>query len=99
MTGRAWWGGVVVAAAHFVAQVATMMFGIGRGLARFDHGGDPTLAERLFEACAMLLQFPLVLLVRSLPVGGSGQWGWMILLANSALWGVAATAVWRLMAR
>lgn len=99
MTGRAWWAGVAVAAGHFVAHVAALTIVIGRGLARFDHGGDPTLAERLFEACATLLQFPLVLLVRSLPVGGSGQWGWLILLANSVLWGVAATAVWRLMAR
>lgn len=99
MTKRALWGGMAVAAAHFVAQLAAMMIVIGRGLARFDHGGDPTLVERFLEACATLLQFPLVLLVRSLPVGGSGQWGWLILLANSALWGVAGTVLWRLTSR
>lgn len=99
MTGQAWWAVAAVAALHFVVQVAALLAAVGRGMARFDQGGEPGIAERLVDGAATLLQFPLVLLARSLPIGGTGQWGWLILLANSALWGVAVIGVWRVAAR
>lgn len=89
MTLRAWWTAVAVAAAHFVVQVAAMVSVIGDGMARFDDAGDPSGSERFLAGIASLAQFPLVSLVRSLPLGGTGHWGWPILLANSALWGAA----------
>lgn len=99
MTGRQWWAGVAVAALHFVIQMVLMLAALSRGMARLEHGGSPGMAEHLLDTVASVLQCPLVLLARALPVGGTGHWGWLFLLANSALWGGLAIGLWRLAQR
>ena len=94
MSRRGWWRVAVLSIVHFVAQTAALVSTIGSGLARFDHGGEPTALEQIGAYAAAALQFPLVSLARALPWGGSGQWSWAILLANSVLWGMACAAAW-----
>ncbi|NBV45848.1 MAG: hypothetical protein EBR86_09470 [Planctomycetia bacterium] len=94
MTGRFWGIVTAVGAVHFVAQVAATILAIG-GLQRFDAGGEAGGVETIAGAAAKILHLPLVTLARMLPLGGTGQWGWGLLVANSLLWGLAIAAMWR----
>lgn len=92
---RRFWGIVTaVAVVHFVAQVAATIMAIG-GLKRFDAGVEVGVVEAFAGAAARILHLPLVTLARMLPLGGTGQWGWGVLVANSLLWGLAIAVAWR----
>jgi hypothetical protein len=89
---RGWRLVLAVATIHLVAQVAAVALALG-GLARFDGGGPAGALEAVGAWAAAILAVPLVTLVKALPIGGTGQWGWLVLVANSLFWGVAINLV------
>jgi hypothetical protein len=81
---------LAVACCHFALQVLALMSSISSTMARFDSGAAPTPTERAVDLLAWIVNLPLVTLATRLPIGPTGAFGWLILLANSAVWGLAA---------
>ena len=85
----------VVTATHLVASVGLVIYTFTAGMARFDSGAPARLLETIAGWLLAVLSFPLVTLLRQLPlVRLRGVSGYALLAANAALWGAAVVA-WR----
>lgn len=74
---------------HLSVHVLCILFSYGASMQSFETSAEPSFGAKLVDLLTNLLSFPLVLLVQQLPIRGTGQWGWMLLVANSLLWGWA----------
>jgi hypothetical protein len=85
----------VVTATHLVASVGLMIYTFTAGMARFDSGTPAGAAETIAGWLSAVLSFPLVALLRQLPLlRPAGLLGYTPFAANAALWGMAVVA-WR----
>jgi hypothetical protein len=85
-----------VALVHAIATVAALALAIADLGRNFPH--SPSLAGRALGGLAYLLGFPLVtgtIYTETFPFFGPAWQSYGLLLANSALWGVAAALLWR----
>ena len=84
----------LLASGHLVTTVALLVFVFGAGMSRFDTGGQPGWFETACGRVLGVLGFPVLTLVegrlgRLFP----GLWGYVPLIANSALWAAAVMGV------
>ena len=90
---------LALAASHFVAGLFAFGVTFSRTMHRFDHGGEATLIDTLSDAVVNILWFPFLPLARVTGIGGGGPAEWLLLGANSILWGVflyfLLAAFWR----
>ncbi len=54
---------------------------------RFDSGRSPTLLESGISGVLGVLCFPIIPLLKHVPVRFPGLWGYLPFVANSAIWG------------
>ena len=87
---------LTVAAVHFFASLALLFYVFGSGMARFDSGVvESEMPETVARWAFAVLSFPLLPLLERMRLRFPGWWGYIPFLANSALWGAAAGAIWR----
>ena len=93
------WGYLKFAAAiavlHFVAALGTFALGFSIGLKRWDTGPAGVLESAANAVAAVLFQPGAQLLALGLP----GEFDWMIIVGNSALWGLVGAAIMRVRSR
>ena len=87
---------LIVAGLHLLVSLALLLYIFGTGMARFDTGVvESELPETTARWVFAILSFPLLTLLERLPIRFPGFSGYLPFLANAALWGAAAVAVWR----
>jgi hypothetical protein len=90
---------LALAAAHFVVALIAFSVAFSSGMHRFDHGGEPTFIEIFSDTAVNVLWFPFLTLARLTGIHGGGPAEWLLLSANSILWGTVLyfflTALWR----
>lgn len=94
MGSRDWRCVVAIAAVHLPLQILALLASMD-GLARFDAARVSDASERIAASIATGLSLPLVGFVQRVVPGGTGHWGWVILVANSLLWGFIGWYGWR----
>ena len=86
-----WWIALVLAAGHFIMTWAVFLKTFTMTMARFDTGGQPTLAERAVDVVREILFFPLATITLRVPHIAKlfhGALGWIPFVLNSLLWGI-----------
>lgn len=78
-----------IATVHFLLSVALFFLRVGEGMSRFDGAGPPDLTTLLLNGAFEILSFPLLTAFLLLKIANTGIWGWLLILANSVLWGCA----------
>jgi hypothetical protein len=86
---------LLIAAVHLVASVTLTVATYCLGMARFDTGAPPTSAERVIEACAQVLRFPVVTGASSAGLRFPGPTGYLPFILNSLVWAVVASVLLR----
>ncbi|MDQ3243736.1 MAG: C-GCAxxG-C-C family protein [Gemmatimonadota bacterium] len=88
-----------LALVHFVLTIVAVATSFGSGMSRFDTGAAPGAGERVLDAAAALLTFPLVqAMIRWFPLPAQyrqAPWEHLVFVANSFLWGAAIYALAR----
>lgn len=77
----------VLAIVHFVLSFSFFLLSFGGGMSRFDAAGETSIGERIIDALAYVLLFPLVQL--AVRIGGgwlNGFFGYVPFILNSLLW-------------
>ena len=90
---------IPVAAGHFALFVASLFFSFSRGMSRFDTGAAPSALERVSDIAFLVLSYPLLPLLRAIRFDVPGVGGWLVIAANSLIWGLAVWLVIRLIPR
>lgn len=73
--------------AHLALSFITFAVMFGLGMDRFDHGGEPSLAEQAASYVLIVLSFPLTMLAYLSPLRLPVILQFLIVIANSAIWG------------
>ncbi|HEX6373446.1 MAG TPA: hypothetical protein VF006_31265 [Longimicrobium sp.] len=85
--------GAVAAGVHFTITLAAIVIGTGPTDRRREAGSRPTLYDRSLLAALRALTFPVHQVTERFP-GLLNRTGWprehLLLMGNSALWGIAA---------
>jgi hypothetical protein len=89
----------IVAALHFVAGFTAFGISYSAGMNRFDHGGEPSIIERVCEIAVPVLWFPFLQLAEATGIHGGGPAEWLLFFANSFLWGVVICGLLAVAAR
>lgn len=90
----------VLAIVHFVLSFSFFLLSFGGGMSRFDAAGETSIGERIIDALAYVLLFPLVQL--AVRIGGgwlNGFFGYVPFILNSLLWAMAFYFIIRFFAR
>lgn len=86
--------GAGVAAGHLIVEAAAFVIGVNAGLARFDQGGPASLVEKVATLITAVTSFPLVSLAMRAGGGQPVAAQWLVVVANSLLWGAAAAGLY-----
>lgn len=86
--------GAMVAAAHLIVEAAACVLSFRAGMARFDHGEPASLVEQTANLITAVASFPLVSLAMRVGGGLPVAAQWLVVAANSLLWGAAAAGLW-----
>ena len=86
--------GAVVAAGHLIVEIAAFVIGVNAGWARFDQGGPASLVEQAATLITAVTSFPLVSLATRAGGGLSVAAQWLVVVANSLLWGAAGAGLY-----
>ena len=76
-----------MSALHFVLSFGAFWHSLGSGLGRFDSGAAPSVFDRTCDLALDVLWFPLLRVAHVLGIEGSGVAEWLLMVANSVLWG------------
>ncbi|MCA1562966.1 MAG: hypothetical protein LC804_22795 [Acidobacteria bacterium] len=88
---------VLVASAHLIATVGLLVYTFGAGMARFDIPAERPWIEAAAAVLLNVLAFPLLPWLSRLPaLRLPGLWGYLPLVANSALWALVILVVFRM---
>ena len=87
---RAWIVIPIAAGLHLAAFVMVLMRSFGESMRSFDSGAAPTQLGRFCQVFTEVLGFPGLQLSRWLPGGTGTVAGWLLVMCNSLLWGIAA---------
>jgi hypothetical protein len=92
---------IAVTGIHVASSIVLLLYVFGAGMARFDSGAAASATESVAGWAFAILSFPLLTLLERIPaVRFPGLWGYVPVVANGAIWGLAAVLVqWRLRAR
>lgn len=88
---------LVLSVLHLAVSGALLMASAGASLARLDTGADPAGATRIVDAVGRALLYPIFIPGTTFLGTTSGSVGWLLLLANSLVWGVAVHLLLRWM--
>jgi hypothetical protein len=91
--------GAVVAAGHLIVEVAAFLIGVNAGWARFDQGGPASLVEQAATLITAVTSFPLVSLAMRVGGGLPVTAQWLVVAANSLLWGAAGAGLYHVTRR
>jgi hypothetical protein len=87
-----------IAVAHTLLTIALVVYAFAAGMARFNTGGEPSLAERVAGGAAGVLGFPLVTAAFALFPGPKWPQGFpydhLLFLANGLVWALGIVALW-----
>lgn len=86
--------GAVVAAGHLIVEAAAFLIGGNLGWARFDQGGPASLVEQAANLVTAVASFPLVSLAMRAGGGMPVTAQWLVVAANSLLWGAAGAGLY-----
>ena len=92
---------ISVSGFHVASSIVLFLYVFGAGMARFDSGAPASVTESVAGWAFAILSFPFLTLLERMPAARfPGLWGYVPLVANGAIWGLAAVAVrWRLRMR
>jgi len=76
-----------ISAFHFVLNFDCFWHSLGSGLGRFESGAVPSLFDRTCDLAVDVLWFPFLPVAHVLGVEGPGLAEWLLMVANSVLWG------------
>ena len=79
--------------AHYVATFATLLVSFASSMDRFDSARAASAGEKIIGGVNDILSFPILPLLKFLPIHFPGIAGHLPFVANSALWAVAILAV------
>ena len=88
-----------ISALHFVLSLGAFWHSLGSGLGRFNNGAAPSLCDKTCDLAVDVLWFPFLRVAHILGVEGPGVAEWLLMLANSVLWGAALYALFAVFAR
>lgn len=86
--------GAAVAAAHLIVEATAFLIGFNAGMARFDLGGAASLVEQTATFITAVASFPLVWLAMRAGGGLPVTAQWLVVAANSLLWGAAGAGLY-----
>jgi hypothetical protein len=78
-----------VSAVHFAVSFGAFWHSLGSSLGRFDTGLEASRFDKACSGAVDVLWFPFVWAGGLLHVQGPGIAKWLLMIANSLLWGVA----------
>jgi hypothetical protein len=84
---------LLIAVAHLVVSVALIATAYALGMSRFDTGAPPGLVERVVEATARVLLFPIVTACLACGLRLPGPAQYLPFLVNGLLWAVVLVRV------
>lgn len=92
---------ISVTGIHVASSIVLLLSVFGAGMARFDSGAPASATESVARWAFAILSFPLLSLLERMPAARfPGLWGYVPVVANGAIWGLAAVVVrWRWRAR
>ncbi|MDB6125951.1 MAG: hypothetical protein JWQ71_4944 [Pedosphaera sp.] len=88
--GRYYDSGLIIlgfSALHFVVSFGVFLLAFGGTMGRFESGVAPSLFGRVCDVAVDILWFPFMWVGGLLGIG-KGRAEWLLLIANSLLWGV-----------
>ena len=88
-----------ISALHFLFGFGAFWHSLGSGLGRFDSDAAPSLFDRTCGLAVDVLWFPFLPVAHVLGAEGSGVAEWLLMIANSVLWGAVLYAVFVVVAR
>ena len=87
---------ISVTGIHVVTSIVLLFYVFGSGMARFDTGAPERATESIARWVFAVLSFPVLTLLERMPIARfPGLWGYVPVLANASLWGLAAIAIRR----
>jgi hypothetical protein len=85
---------ISVTGIHVASSIVLLLYVFGAGMARFDSGAAASATESVAGWAFAILSFPVLTLLERVPaVRFPGLWGYVPVVANGAIWGVAAVLV------
>lgn len=81
-----------LSAAHFAAVFVAFCWAFARSLERFDAGGDPTIVDAILNGVVNVLWFPLLQFAHANGIHNDAA-EWILVIANSVLWGLGLYAI------
>lgn len=86
-----WFCGMTLA--HYAATFGTLLASFGSSMDRFDSGRAASAGDKFIGAANDVLSFPILPILKFLPIHFPGIAGHLPFFANSALWAAAIVAV------
>lgn len=84
---------IAISCAHFMATGAALLAAFSASMGRFDSGRSPTLSESAIEGVFSILIFPVLPLIKHVPMQFPGFWGYLPFAVNSAIWSAAVCLI------
>ena len=87
---------VAVTAIHVLTSIMLMLYVFGMVMSRFDTGAPKGAGESVMRWAFAILSFPLLTLLERMPAARfPGLWGYVPVVLNAGIWGLAAVVVRR----
>ena len=85
-----------VTSIHAASTIVLLLYVFGASMARFDSGAPASATESIARWVFAILSFPLLSLLERMPaVRFPGLWGYVPVLLNASVWGLAAVVLRR----
>ena len=88
-----------ISAFHFELSFGCFWHSLGSGLGGFESGAVPSLFDRTCDLAVDVLWFPFLPVAHVLGVEGPGLAEWLLMVANSVLWGAVLCVLLTVFAR